>query len=67
MLEAVAEEGRGVVEIVYPEPFDPAEEQQGWAAVPESDASTVEHVGTSGVVLAFDQRDLVAIAERGMW
>ena len=64
VLEAVAEEGRAVVESVYPEPFDPAEEQQGWSAAPESDASTVEHVGTSGVVLAFDQRDLVAIAER---
>ena len=64
VLEAVAQEGRTVVESVYPEPFDPAEEQQGWSAAPESDASTVEHVGTSGVVLAFDQRDLVAIAER---
>ena len=64
VIEAVAQEGRAVVETVYPEPFDPAEEQQGWSAVPESDASTVEHVGTSGVVLAFDQRDLVAIAER---
>ena len=29
VLEAVAEEGCGVVEIVYPEPFDPAEEQLG--------------------------------------
>jgi uncharacterized membrane protein len=64
VLEAVAQEGRAVVETVYPEPFDPAEEQQGLSAAPESDASTVEHVGTSGVVLAFDQRDLVAIAER---
>ena len=64
VLEAVAEEGLGVVEIVYPEPFDPAEEQQGWSAAPESDASIVEHVGTSGVVLAFDQGSLVAIAER---
>ena len=64
VLEAVAEEGRGVVEIVYPEPFDPVEDQQGWSAAPDSEASIVEHVGTSGVVLAFDQRDLVAIAER---
>ena len=64
VLEAVAEEGRGVVESVYPEPFHPAEEQQGWSAAPESDASIVEHVGTSGVVLAFDQRGLAAIAER---
>ena len=64
VLEAVAEEGRGVVEIVYPEPFDPAEKQQGWSAASERDASIVDHVGTSGVVLAFDQRDLVGIAER---
>ena len=53
-----------MVEIVYPEPFDPAEEQQGWSPAPESDASIVDHDGTSGVLLAFDQRILVAIAER---
>ena len=64
VFEAVAQEGRTVVERVYPEPFDPAEEQRGWSAAPESDVSTLEHIGTSGVVLAFDQRDLVAIAER---
>jgi uncharacterized membrane protein len=64
VLQAVASEGRTVAERVYPEPFDPAEEQQGWSAAPESDVSTVEHVGTSGVVLGFDQIDLMAIAER---
>ena len=64
VLQSVAEEGRAVVESVYPELFDPAEEQPGWSPAPESEASVVEHLGTSGVVLAFDQGDLVAIAER---
>ena len=31
VLQSVAEEGRAVVESVYPEPFDPAEEQPGWS------------------------------------
>ena len=52
------------MESVYPERFNPAEEQPGWAPTPESEASVVEHLGTSGVVLAFDQANLVAIAER---
>ena len=64
VFQTVAEEGRAVVESVYPEPFDPAEEQPGWSPAPESEASVVEHHGTSGVVLAFSQRDLVALAER---
>ena len=53
-----------MVQSVYSEPFDPAEEQKGWSSAPESEVSTVEHVGISGVVLAFSQYDLVALAER---
>ena len=63
VLQSIANEGRAVVESVYPERFDPAEEQPGWFPAAESEASVVEHQGTSGVVLAFDQANLVAIAE----
>ncbi len=64
VLQSIANEGRVVVESVYPEPFDPAEERPGWAPAPENGATVVEHLGTSGVVLAFDQSNLLAIAER---
>jgi uncharacterized membrane protein len=64
VLQVVAEEGRAVVENVYPEPFDSAEVQPGWSPAPESETFVVEYLGTSGVVLAFDQVKLVAIAER---
>jgi uncharacterized membrane protein len=64
VLEGVAEEGRTVVESIYPELFEAAEEQPGWSPMPESEVSVIEHLGISGVVLAFSQRDLVAIAER---
>jgi uncharacterized membrane protein len=64
VLEAVAEAGRAVVESVYPKPFDPAEEPHGWTAAPESETSTVAHVGRSGVLLAFDHANLVALAEQ---
>ena len=64
MLQSVAEEGRAVVESVYPEPFDPAEVPRGWSAAPEGDVSVVEHPGNSGVLLAFSQHRLVAIASR---
>jgi uncharacterized membrane protein len=62
MLQAVADDGRAVVESVYPERFDDAEEKSGWTAAPENEASTVAHVGTAGVVLAFDQDELLTIA-----
>lgn len=64
VLQSVAEEGRAVVESVYPQPFDPAREQAGWSPAAESEVFVVEHLGRSGVVLAFDQRNLVALAER---
>ena len=63
VLQSIANEGSAVVENVYPELFDQAEEQPGWVPAPESEASVVEHQGISGVVLAFDQSNLVAIAE----
>ena len=64
VLQSVAEKGRAVVESVYPLPFDPANEQAGWLPAPESEVFVVEHLGRSGVVLAFDQDNLVALAER---
>ncbi|MFN0021731.1 MAG: DUF2254 domain-containing protein [Pirellulaceae bacterium] len=64
VLQSVAEEGLAVVESVYSEPFDPAEAQTGWSTPPECKISTVEHLGISGVVLAFSQHELAAIAEQ---
>jgi len=64
VFQRVADEGRAVVESVYPHPFDPAEEQPGWSPAPDANVMVVEHVGRSGVVLAFSQPDLVAIAEQ---
>jgi uncharacterized membrane protein len=64
ILQGVAEEGRGVVESVYVEPFDPAERPTGWSSGTDSEGFVVEHVGNSGVVLAFSQSELVAIAQR---
>ncbi len=64
VLQRVAHEGHVVVESVYSEAFDPAEDQPCWSPAAESDVSVVEHRGGSGVVLAFSQHELVAIAER---
>jgi uncharacterized membrane protein len=64
VLEAVAGEGRAVVESVYPDPFDPAEKQPGWTPALGADVVAVEHTGRSGVVLEYDFDDLFALAER---
>jgi uncharacterized membrane protein len=64
VLQVVAEEGRAVVESVYPEPFDPAEEQSGWSPAPAGDVVVVDHVGSSGVLMAFSQSHLFAMADR---
>jgi len=64
VLQVVADEGRAVVESVFPEPFDPAEHLASWSPAPDADAVIVDHTGSSGVVMAFSQRDLLAIAER---
>jgi uncharacterized membrane protein len=64
VLQAVADEGRAVVESVYPDPFDPGEKRPGWSPAPEADVVLVEQTGKSGVVLAFSLGDLLALAQR---
>jgi len=64
VFQGIAAEGRTVVESVYPDRFDPAEERLGWAPAPEGDVAVVEHLGSPGVVLAYSQRDIVRLAER---
>ncbi len=64
VLQGVAEEGRAVVEAVYPEPFDPAEGPPGRASPQDGEAPVIEHTGRSGVVLAFAPGDIVALAGR---
>jgi uncharacterized membrane protein len=64
VLQAVAETGRAVVESVYPDPFGPGEEQPRWSPAAAADVEVAEHIGRSGVVLAYDQRGLLALAER---
>lgn len=64
VLQTVADAGRAVVESVYPDPFASTEEQESWTPTADHEATIVEHAGFSGVVLAFSQTDLVAIAQR---
>ncbi len=64
VLRTVAEEGRAVVEHVYPDPFDPAEVKPGNSPASAADFVAVEQVARSDVVLAFSQSDLLALAER---
>ncbi len=64
VLRAVADQGRAVVESVYPDQFEPAEEQPGWSPAAEADVVVVERIGRSGVVLAYSQSALLALAER---
>lgn len=64
MLQVVARNGRDVVENVYPEPFDRAGEKPEAPTLPEGEAEVVEHVGSSGVVLSFDQERLLELALR---
>jgi uncharacterized membrane protein len=64
VLQFVANEGRAVVESVYPDPFDPAEAQPGWSPAAEADVVGVEHIGRSGVVVAYGQSALLTLAER---
>src|SRR5262249_15063367 len=64
VLRGVAEDGRGVVETVFPDFFDPAREQPEWSPAPDAEASVVEHTGASGVVLAFARQERVSLAER---
>ncbi len=64
MFQSVAAEGLAVIETVYPDPFDPAEEHAVWSPAPDGEATVVEHAGRSGAVLAFALPDLVAVAGR---
>ena len=64
MLQGVAEEGHAVVESVYPQPYEGTGEPAGRPGAQEGDGSVVEHTGRSGVVLAFSQDGLAALAER---
>lgn len=64
MLQSVAEEGHAVVATVYPQLYDRTEEPPVLPQPPAGAASIVEHAGRSGVVLAFSQSGLVALAER---
>jgi uncharacterized membrane protein len=63
VLQNVADEGHTVLQNVYPDPFDPAEKQPGWSSAAEADVVVVEHDRNSGIVLSFDELDLVAIAQ----
>jgi uncharacterized membrane protein len=64
VLQDVAEAGRAVVESVYPDPFDPGEEQPGWSPAAQADVVVVEHIGRSGVILAYGESALLTLAER---
>lgn len=64
VLQAVADAGLAVVESVYPDPFDPAEKHSSWSPAAEAEVVEVEHIGRSGVVLAYGQAVLLALAER---
>ena len=63
VLQAVADEGRAVVENVYPDPFDPGEKRPGWDPAPEAEVTVVEQTRRSGVVLAFSLGELLELAE----
>lgn len=63
VLQAVAEEGVVVVEHVYPEAFDPAEEPGGWRLAADPQAE-IAHTGKSGVMLAFGSAELLELADR---
>jgi uncharacterized membrane protein len=63
VLQTVASDGHAVVESVYPDPFDPGEKRSSWSPAPEADVVVVEQTGKSGVVLAFNLGDLLALAQ----
>jgi len=63
VLVAVALEGRAVVENVYPETFNPEEKALARPPAPAAGLVEIEHVGPSGVVMAFSHKDLCALAE----
>lgn len=63
MMQRVAALGRGVIEQVYPLPYDPTRPEVPTAAVtPNSPSQVVESVGASGMVMAFSATALVRLA-----
>ncbi len=64
VLQVVAEEGLSVIESVYPDPFDPAENPARWSPAAETEVEVVVHIGRPGVVLAYGQAMLLALAEQ---
>ena len=48
VLQSVADDGRYVIENVYPHPFSPAEVQSGWSPALDADVTIVEHAGRIG-------------------
>jgi uncharacterized membrane protein len=63
MMRLVADRGRGVIEQVYPQPYDPKRpEQSGVGDRPTTPAEVIELTGASGVVMAFDAAELVRLA-----
>ena len=63
ILVRIARHGLALIEHLYPDPFDPQEQRQP-KPVLSPDCDVIDHVGPTGVVLAFSQLDLVAIAEK---
>lgn len=63
VLVAVAREGRGVIESVYPQTFDPEEQAPSWRPGTATGLQEIEYVGPSGVFMAFSHEELYALAD----
>ena len=62
VLQRVADEGRNVIENVYPEPFDPVEVQSDQSPSRDGEFIEVKLLERSGVLMAFSQTDLLELA-----
>jgi uncharacterized membrane protein len=63
MMRLVADRGRGVIEHVYPEEYDPDRpEEAADRGLPGASADAIEFTGRSGVVMAFSATHLVRLA-----
>jgi len=67
LMQMVFDEGRRVMDDVYPHEFDPAKASppEGGAGAPPPQSRIVEHIGSSGTLLAFASAELVAAAKAG--
>lgn len=65
VLQLISEQGRSVIDSVYPLPFDAVRPERTAHLSEElqQDARTVEYGGASGVLLAFGQSELVRAAQ----